>query len=142
MLNYTCLRMIAEHLFLHLPMEICGVLRGTSQAGRIHIIEFIPILNTSSEPFHHFTLQPEEWIRQCLNPQGLIGIVHSHPRTPPIPSSEDLNQLPMFGQLIQTYFIASPAPDGVSIHMNAYRVDTSENPPSPILRQSALQITN
>lgn len=124
-LDAACAHGLAEHLFLHLPYEACGVLRGVAAAGGMRIQEFIPIRNVAPDPLHHFFLHPDEWVRQCLSGSDLVGLFHTHPRSAPIPSSEDLQQLAHFGGMLSVYLIGSPVGLGPSIHINAYMIHTS-----------------
>ncbi|WP_179281145.1 M67 family metallopeptidase [Paenibacillus sp. XY044] len=124
-LDAACAHGLAEHLFLHLPHEACGVLRGNAAAGGMRIETFFPIRNVAPDPLHRFTLNPQEWVQECLNPSGLLGIFHTHPHSAPVPSAEDLRQLPLFGDLLRIYLISSPDESGSSIVTHAYFIDRS-----------------
>ncbi|MDN4600934.1 M67 family metallopeptidase [Paenibacillus sp. F6_3S_P_1C] len=99
---------MSKHMFASLPMEACGVVLGEAAAGGIRISRFQPIRNVAPDPLHHFSLDDAEWIRCVFNEPQLIGLFHSHPRTTPIPSNEDLRNLPIFAGLLQVYLIGSP----------------------------------
>lgn len=95
-------------MFASLPLEACGVVLGEAAAGGIRISRFQPIRNVAPDPLHHFALEDAEWIRCVFNEPQLIGLFHSHPRSTPVPSNEDLRNLPIFAGLLQVYFIGSP----------------------------------
>lgn len=121
-LGALCGRQIAEHAFRGLPYEACGVLRGKAAAGGMRIDNFLPMRNVAPDPLHHFILHPEEWTKQCLRGEGLIGLFHSHPHSQPTPSDEDLRQLSLFAGLIRIYLIGSPDESKDAIRLNGYYV--------------------
>ncbi|MEF2965519.1 Mov34/MPN/PAD-1 family protein [Paenibacillus sp. M1] len=88
------------------PQEACGALFGTAAHGLTVIEEYRPLANIADHPLHAFALNPEEWVRCCFTP-GLLGIFHSHPSSPPLPSKSDLNALQHFGSLLSVYLIGS-----------------------------------
>lgn len=122
-ISALCGRQIAEHLVSGLPYETCGVLRGKAAAGGMRIDAFAPIRNVAPDPLHHFVLDPAEWIRECLRGEGLIGLFHSHPSSPPVPSDEDLRQLPLFAGMFRVYLIGSPGGAGSETALNGYFID-------------------
>ncbi|RAW17202.1 hypothetical protein DC345_08925 [Paenibacillus taichungensis] len=99
---------MSKYMFASLPLEACGVVLGEAAAGGIRISRFQPIRNVAPDPLHHFALEDAEWIRCVFNEPQLIGLFHSHPRSTPVPSNEDLRNLPIFAGLLQVYFIGSP----------------------------------
>lgn len=115
------------------PEEACGLLFGTfdDQLGFIH--RYLPVVNHSRAPLHAFELDPAVWVRSCFDSQ-LIGIYHTHPNSPPLPSPEDLRQLPYFAAQIHLYLIggrsSSPqdkppsGPDGFRIQ--AYGINSHD----------------
>lgn len=126
-LNASCGRQIAEHLVSGLPYETCGVLRGKAAAGGMRIDAFAPIRNVAPDPLHRFVLDPAEWTRECLRGGGLIGLFHSHPSSPPVPSDEDLRQLPLFAGMLSAYLIGSLAKTGGEIELNGYMIEKGKN---------------
>ncbi len=80
-----------EHCRRMLPEEACGVFAGERPKC---CTRFIRLRNRSAEPLHRFDADPEEWVKTLFELRSrqldLLGIVHSHPRTPAIPSSLDL----------------------------------------------------
>jgi proteasome lid subunit RPN8/RPN11 len=114
-------------MFASLPMEACGVVLGEAAAGGIRISRFQPIRNVAPDPLHHFSLDDADWIRCVFNEPQLIGLFHSHPRTTPIPSNEDLRNLPIFAGLLQVYLIGSPdlkAELQPQMLLNGYQIHT------------------
>jgi len=122
LLHAAAARELATHTLLHLPHESCGVLLGTTAAGSIRIEQFHPIRNVAPDPLHAFMFHPEEWVKFCLQPERLVGIVHSHPHSQPIPSQDDLTKLNEYGQLLDAYLICSPNQSGNAIIIHSYRI--------------------
>ncbi|MGF7045785.1 proteasome lid subunit RPN8/RPN11 [Paenibacillus sp. DS2015] len=121
-LNSLPAEKLTEHTFLHLPQEICGVLLGTTTAGGIQIEQFIPIRNVAPDPLHSFLLNPAEWVPHALNTKQLIGIVHSHPKSNPTPSTEDLDRLHLYAGMLKTYLICTPEPITSTLIIHAYHI--------------------
>lgn len=121
-LSASCGRQIAEHLFLRLPHEACGVLRGKAAAGGMRIDTFIPMRNVAPDPLHRFTLHPEDWTKECLRGEGLLGLFHSHPHSEPVPSEEDVRQLPLFADMLSVYLVGSPRDNDGTISLNGYMI--------------------
>lgn len=88
------------------PREACGVLLGETTAASAIIDDYVPLNNISSMPEQHFSLEPREWVKYCYHPR-LLGLFHSHPTAPPHPSQTDLQQLPLFAELVKLYVIGS-----------------------------------
>lgn len=70
--------------------EVCGLIAGRDGKPT----RCLTIKNTDRDPAHHFLLDPKQQIdaMRAMREQGeeLFAIYHSHPDTPPLPSSEDL----------------------------------------------------
>jgi proteasome lid subunit RPN8/RPN11 len=79
-----------RHLRSVWPEEGCGVILRGKQGEW----SYVPIRNTADDPYCQYRLEPEAWVRTVLacERQGgkIAAIVHSHPRTPAVPSAEDL----------------------------------------------------
>lgn len=78
------------------PKEACGLLYGTADSATACITGFKPLANASPYPERHFSFSPEEWISVLYapdedSPDRIIGIFHSHPASPAVPSEEDLS---------------------------------------------------
>ena len=72
------------------PDEVCGLLAGHGQK----VCKVIPISNVSDDPRRHYAMDNME-LAQCLpelSDAGLdvVGFYHSHPKSEPIPSQEDI----------------------------------------------------
>ncbi|WP_433708505.1 Mov34/MPN/PAD-1 family protein [Paenibacillus illinoisensis] len=116
---------MSKHMYNSLPQEACGVVLGEAAAGGIRISRFQPIRNVAPNPLQHFSLDEAEWIRCLFNEPKLVGIFHSHPKTSPIPSHQDLMSLPAYAELIKVYLIGTPALTSKSepcMHLNGYEI--------------------
>lgn len=80
-----------QHCIDQKPQEACGFLFGNNER---ELELFVPVANIHKEPERHFLMDPEEMIQALLagkrGNQQPPGIVHSHPRTSPVPSGEDM----------------------------------------------------
>lgn len=88
----------AMHAWLvqHYPEEACGFLVGTEHAGTRVITEAWPATNVSTENRkRRFIVDPLDYLKaeRKAETQGLVllGIFHSHPDHPAIPSAHDLS---------------------------------------------------
>ena len=72
------------------PAECCGVLAGSS--ARVAAVYAVP--NAADDRVARYEMDPAElWAaRRRARDEGLevLGFYHSHPRTPPVPSSHDV----------------------------------------------------
>ncbi len=79
------------HLQENLPEEACGLLAG--KAGRVEKV--MPITNQARSPVR-FYMEPVELLNafHAMDAEGLelMGIFHSHPNGPAVPSQTDLNE--------------------------------------------------
>lgn len=99
----------AEEMIAHAmtenPCEACGMVAGLD--GRVE--KFFPATNMLRSPVR-YEMEPREQltIMQEMDEKGweLLGIFHSHPRSPAYPSSTDL-ELAYYPDCL--YFIASLA---------------------------------
>ena len=96
------------------PFECCGFIFGEDrEEGRL-VTEVLPANNAKQgDQRRRFEIDPLEYLkaeRHALSTDTtLIGIYHSHPNHPAIPSEHDLKQaVPFF-----SYIILSVEPDGV-----------------------------
>ena len=75
-----------------LPAECCGLLAGRD--GRVELL--YPVPNAAEDPSRRYEMDPAElWAaRRAARDAGheVIGFYHSHPRTPPVPSSLDVER--------------------------------------------------
>ena len=88
---YSVAREIADHAASEAPREACGLLAG--ETG--WITQSLPLINIAPRPEAQFQLDPQQQLRalKAIDESRfkLLGIYHSHPGTPPIPSDEDIN---------------------------------------------------
>jgi proteasome lid subunit RPN8/RPN11 len=87
------LREMVNHGAAHLPYESCGILLGQAICEEWVIYQFQPVDNIAEHKEIAFLMNPQQLI-PCLysqSPLQAIGIVHTHPTQPPIPSHADMN---------------------------------------------------
>lgn len=126
---------IAAHCRGELPFEACGLLAGVEKDGNCYI-EVVYCLSNRDKSTDHFSMIPEEQFRAIrdMREKGyeLLGNFHSHPRTAPLPSGEDI-RLAYDTNLI--YLILSF--EGKDPELKAYRFDREGNIVfEPIVRMS------
>ena len=113
----TVRRALEEHAIKSRPAECCGLLSGT---GRL-ITGHHPLRNGAARPETRYFATPEDLfaamrrIREAG--EALLGIYHSHPRTPAYPSSSDV-EMAFYPEAF--YFIISLEP---RIDLRAFRID-------------------
>jgi len=90
---YSIARQIADHAQDDYPHEVCGLLAGISN----HIQIAIPISNIAENPETHYQLDPVEHLKALKQIDAdmleWIGVYHSHPKSPPILSTTDINNI-------------------------------------------------
>lgn len=90
------------------PFECCGLLVGCFEAdGRKTVVETYAISNAREEAAkrNRFLISPEEFMRgeKFARSKSLdvVGIYHSHPDSPAVPSQYDLDHaLPVYSYII------------------------------------------
>lgn len=91
-ISYPVARQIADHARGQLPCEACGLLAGRDA----QILAAHPMRNVADSPQTQFQLDPREQLQalKAIDQAQLdwIGVYHSHPRSPPIPSPSDIEQ--------------------------------------------------
>jgi [CysO sulfur-carrier protein]-S-L-cysteine hydrolase len=106
-----------EHARRTLPAECCGLLSG----ARGVITEWHPLRNDADRPETRYFATPEELFAAMRRirdaDQKLLGIYHSHPRTPAYPSAADV-EMAFYPEAV--YFIISLEPQ---IDLRAYRIE-------------------
>ena len=85
-----CIRTeLLAHARQDAPNECCGMLIGRDRM----IEESVRVRNIASSPTTRYLLDPAEHIainkRLRGTPQSVIGVYHSHPRSPAVPSEAD-----------------------------------------------------
>ncbi|MEX2416333.1 MAG: Mov34/MPN/PAD-1 family protein [Paenibacillaceae bacterium] len=80
-----------------LPCEACGALLGIQELATIVIEQFIPLSNMALNREAEFEIDEREWTQLLFDglarDQYVMGLIHSHPTTPAIPSYADLQTL-------------------------------------------------
>jgi [CysO sulfur-carrier protein]-S-L-cysteine hydrolase len=80
---------IVAHARQDAPVEACGFLIGTE--GRI--LRHYPVTNAEGRN-DHFTFEPNEQLAAYRTARqeglGVVGVYHSHPASPAMPSAEDI----------------------------------------------------
>jgi proteasome lid subunit RPN8/RPN11 len=111
---------IESHALHSRPAECCGLLSGR----RGLITELHPLPNDADTPESRYFASPEDLftsmrrIREAGN--ELLGIYHSHPRTPAYPSTSDV-EMAFYPEAF--YFIISLEP---RVEMRAFRIEGSK----------------
>ncbi|SFE36937.1 Proteasome lid subunit RPN8/RPN11, contains Jab1/MPN metalloenzyme (JAMM) motif [Paenibacillus algorifonticola] len=74
-----------------LPREACGIMTGEPDTGKI--VDVTAIANVHPSPATAFAFAPDDWVkayyRMQKSRQSLLGFFHSHPTSPPHPSTAD-----------------------------------------------------
>ena len=91
--------------------EVCGLLGGSgANAGSFH-----PVRNIAVDATSEFLMDPEQQIeamrRMRLSGESLVGIFHSHPHAPAVPSARDLRQAAYPDTLYLILSLSGAAPD-------------------------------
>jgi len=72
------------------PQECCGLLLGTAN----EIVDALPAANLADDPSRNFLIDPKAHLdgQRAARARGLaiVGFYHSHPRSAPVPSAQDL----------------------------------------------------
>lgn len=100
------------------PRESCGFVYGSKSENGFHVSWIRLVPNVAANPTAHFEMDPRSVIQALMEETApektgflrnteLIGIFHSHPETPPIPSIEDKTT---FWHTLPTYWILSLLP--------------------------------
>lgn len=88
-ISYALWRQMRDHVNRHLPAEACGLLAGTED----QVINIYPVTNILHSPVR-YRMDPQEQLSafQDIDVAGLemLGIYHSHPNGPEIPSATDI----------------------------------------------------
>ena len=80
----------ARHAY---PREAVGILLGHPLPTLATVTELVPVSNLSTEPNRAFVLDPLGWFKADAlaeaNGTAMLGIVHTHPDSPAVPSEHD-----------------------------------------------------
>lgn len=110
---------IQEHALQARPSECCGLLSGKNGL----ITDIHPLRNDAEKPETRYFATPEELfaamrrIREAS--QSLLGVYHSHPRTPAYPSASDV-EMAFYPEAF--YFIISLEPQ---VELRAFKIEES-----------------
>jgi proteasome lid subunit RPN8/RPN11 len=97
---------LQKHALETYPFECCGFVFGSDQKEGRFITEVQPVANSKAgDQRRRFEIDPRDYLqaeRYALNQDlVLLGIYHSHPDHPAVPSEHDLKQaVPFFSYLI------------------------------------------
>ena len=84
-----------RHAAVHFPEEACGLLAGLFDGSTARVMHFLPIENMLHSPLV-YEMEPLEQVRAmiAIESEGLelVGIFHSHPSGPAVPSPSDVAQ--------------------------------------------------
>lgn len=102
------------------PAECCGLLSGANGV----ITHIHPLRNDADKPETRYFATPEELFaamrRIRESGQTLLGVYHSHPRTPAYPSPSDV-EMAFYPEAV--YFIVSLEP---SVELRAFKIEDSK----------------
>lgn len=111
---------IEEHARREHPSECCGLLSGTNGL----ITDIHKLRNDADKPESRYFATPEELFaamrRIRESGQALLGVYHSHPRTPAYPSASDV-EMAFYPEAF--YFIISLEP---SVELRAFKIEASK----------------
>ena len=108
---------IEEHARREHPAECCGLLSGSNGM----ITDIHPLRNDADKPETRYSATPEELFAAMRSiresGQALLGVYHSHPRTPAYPSASDV-EMAFYPEAF--YFIISLEP---SVELRAFKIE-------------------
>lgn len=110
---------IEDHARRTHPAECCGLLSGANGV----ITDIHPLHNDAETPETRYFATPEELFaamrRIRVSGQALLGVYHSHPRTPAYPSPSDV-EMAFYPEAL--YFIISLDP---GVELRAFKIEES-----------------
>lgn len=94
MLEPGHLAAIRRHGESDYPAEACGLMGGATRVDGASVARLVPLVNTRTDSAHNrYLIDPAEFLaaQKQLDQAGLdvVGIYHSHPDHPAIPSAFD-----------------------------------------------------
>ena len=116
-----------KHAEDHFPDECCGFFYGIEDISGRQISIYKPVNNNKEgDKRRRFEVSPIDYIqaeRYALeNNIQLLGVFHSHPQHPAIPSEHDLSQaMPWFSYIIISIM------DGAFNHVRSWKLNESIN---------------
>jgi|DewCreStandDraft_4_1066084.scaffolds.fasta_scaffold104009_2 proteasome lid subunit RPN8/RPN11 len=114
------LKQIYAHAGESYPYECCGFLLGSfTEAGLVQQVR--PATNQNSERTDRFIISGEEYaqVQFAADEAGLeiIGIYHSHPDWPPIPSQTDMEHA-----WEEVYYLITSVHERMPLNTNVWRL--------------------
>lgn len=109
-IDFRALEDMAKDAKSAFPHECCGFMFGHVQPTHLELLRIEPVLNrTESNAERRFQIAPLDYLKAERRAEregsALIGVYHSHPMHPAIPSEHDLAvALPEFSYLILSAF--------------------------------------
>ncbi|MDR0875435.1 MAG: M67 family metallopeptidase [Clostridiales Family XIII bacterium] len=111
------------------PNETCGFLLGRIERNDVRESDdIIPVVNAreTEEAYHRFVILPQDFLKAeheaLAKNKNIIGIYHSHPDHPPIPSDYDLEHgLPFYSYLILS------VKDGKADKLTSWRLENDRS---------------
>jgi proteasome lid subunit RPN8/RPN11 len=101
-----------DHARAELPNEACGLLSGSLADGRA--VAFHPARNSEASPLR-YNVHPDDLVRITFEIEEagseLVGIYHSHTRSPAVPSSTDRRAAQYPDPFYVLATLASPDPE-------------------------------
>lgn len=97
--NHNHTHSLASACRRELPRECCGILTGRQAQGEVIVEGFRVMKNAAVKPETGFAFDPVEWVETLYSfARGdqdvqLVGLFHSHPAAPAVPSQEDMESL-------------------------------------------------
>ncbi len=143
-INTEILKAIQLHLQTSYPHEACGFILGHEKNGTRNVIRSIEVENVSTEnQRRRFIIDPLDYLKAektaLKEDLQLLGIYHSHPDHPAIPSIHDLE----YAQPFFSYFIHS-INSGELTDTRSYRLSHGDFIPEPftVIKDQQLQETH
>lgn len=100
---------IAQQAQAEYPEECCGLMLGRVDAERTTVVELLPLSNARESEARHnrYLIGPTDMLRGERQARALgldiVGIYHSHPDVPSVPSQFDLDHAwPTYSYVIVT----------------------------------------
>ena len=114
------LKEIYAHAKETYPSECCGFLLGNFENGGI-VRQVRPATNQNSERTDRFVISPQEYaqVQFAADDEGMdiIGVYHSHPDWPPVPSQTDMNSA-----FEENYYLITSVHDGMPLNTNVWKL--------------------
>lgn len=103
---------IIDHARAGYPNEACGLVIGSAPAGDGgRALRFVPCRNRAASPYR-YEIDPDDLLRLTIEAedadQAFWGIVHSHVKSPAVPSPTDIG-LAFYPEAL--YIVVSLAPE-------------------------------